>query len=204
MTEDALPPGSKLIGYTRVSRDDQNLDLQRDALTRAGVHPLDIYTDHASGAKAHRRGLDAMWRDIRVGDVLVIWKLDRLGRDVMDLIHFVEKIRSRGAHLRVLTGLVMDTTTAAGRMMFHVSAAFAEFERALIVERTQAGLAAARERGRIGGRAPVLTPEKQAKARKMLLAGQPVAKVAAALGVSKSVIYLNRRALMAPIGGNDA
>lgn len=193
-----------LIGYARVSTDDQNLDLQKDALTKGGVHPLDIYEDKASGATANRRGLKAAFLDLRKGDVLVVWKLDRLGRSVRDLLDFIDSLRDRGADLRILSGFQLDTTTAHGRMIFQISAAFCEFERALINERTRAGLAAARERGRTGGRIPVLTPEREEKARKLLLAGKRPADVAKAIGVSKSVIYNNRRRLMEPKGEKHA
>jgi DNA invertase Pin-like site-specific DNA recombinase len=191
-------PKAKLIGYARVSTDDQNLDLQRDALTAAGVHPLDIYEDKTSGAVKRRIGLDAAFRDLRSGDVLVVWKLDRLGRTVSGLIDFVNEIRLRGANIRVLTGFQVDTTTAAGTYIFHLAAALAEFERGLILERTAAGLAVARKRGRYGGRVPVLTAENEVAIRTMLLGGTSVVTIAAETGVSKSVIYLHRRRLMAP------
>ena len=119
-------PFAKLIGYARVSTDDQNLDLQRDALIAAGVHPLVIYADKTSGAAARRIGLDAAFADLRSGDVLVVWKLDRLGRSVAGLMDFVNEIRLRGANIRVLTGFQVDTTTAAGTFIFHIAAALAE------------------------------------------------------------------------------
>jgi len=191
-------PFAKLIGYARVSTDDQNLDLQRDALIAAGVHPLDIYADKTSGAAARRIGLDAAFADLRSGDVLVVWKLDRLGRSVAGLMDFVNEIRLRGANIRVLTGFQVDTTTAAGTFIFHIAAALAEFERALILERTAAGLAAARKRGRYGGRAPVLTPANEVAIRDLLLAGKSVVDAAKQTGVSKSVIYLHRMRLMDP------
>lgn len=149
------------IGYVRVSKSDgsQSLDLQRDALAAAGVIPEQIYEDEASGAREDRPGLDACLRALRSGDVLVVWKLDRLGRSLSHLVKIVDDLTGRGIGLRVLTGqgAEIDTTTAAGRMVFGIFAALAEFERELIRERTVAGLASARARGRKGGRKFALT-----------------------------------------------
>ncbi len=137
-----------LIGYMRVSKNDgsQGLDLQRDALLAAGVSPHHLYEDYASGRKEDRPGLVACIKALREGDTLVVWKLDRLGRDLRHLINTVHDLTTRSIGLKVLTGhgAAIDTTTAAGKLVFGIFAALAEFERELIVERTQAGLAAAR------------------------------------------------------------
>lgn len=145
-----------LIGYARVSKADgsQVIDLQRDALIAAGVAPEQIYQDFASGKREDRPELSACLRALRTGDVLVVWKLDRLGRDLRHLVNTAQGLTERGVGLKVLSGqgANIDTTTASGRLVFGIFAALAEFEHALISERTQAGLAAARARGRKGGR----------------------------------------------------
>ena len=145
-----------LIGYARVSKADgsQLLDLQRDALLDAGVDEERLYEDRASGRLDHRPGLDACLKALQPGNTFVVWKLDRLGRDLKHLVTTVDELRARGVGLRVLAGAgaEIDTSTANGRLIFGIFAALAEFERELIVERTRAGLAAARARGRLGGR----------------------------------------------------
>ena len=145
-----------LIGYARVSKADgsQLLDLQRDALTSAGVEADRIYEDLASGRKDHRPGLEACLKALQPGNTLVVWKLDRLGRDLKHLVNTVDELRGREVGFRVLAGAgaEIDTTTANGRLVFGIFASLAEFERELIAERTRAGLAAARARGRLGGR----------------------------------------------------
>jgi DNA invertase Pin-like site-specific DNA recombinase len=150
-----------LIGYARVSKADgsQSLDLQHDALRAAGVRQDHIYEDRASGSRDDRPGLEACLRALREGDVLVVWKLDRLGRTLAHLVNTVKDLSGRGVGLRVLTGkgAQIDTTTSSGRMIFGIFATLAEFERDLIRERTVAGLAAARARGRKGGRKFALT-----------------------------------------------
>lgn len=151
-----------LVGYMRVSKADgsQTLDLQRDALVAAGVEPARLYEDHASGSKDDRHGLAACLKALRDGDTLVIWKLDRLGRNLHHLVNTVHDLTARGVGLKVLTGqgAAIDTTTAAGKLVFGIFAALAEFERELISERTVAGLASARARGRKGGRPYKMTP----------------------------------------------
>ena len=150
-----------LIGYARVSKADgsQSLDLQRDALIAAGVGEDQIYSDRASGKKDERPGLEACLKALRDGDVLVIWKLDRMGRSLHHLVKTVAGLSERGIGLKVLTGqgAQIDTTTAHGRLSFGIFASLAEFESELIRERTMAGLAAARARGRKGGRKFALT-----------------------------------------------
>lgn len=145
-----------LIGYARVSKADgsQLLDLQRDALIGAGVGADRIYEDHASGRKDHRPSLEACLKALQPGNTFVVWKLDRLGRDLKHLVNTVDELRGREVGFRVLAGAgaEIDTTTANGRLVFGIFASLAEFERELIAERTRAGLAAARARGRLGGR----------------------------------------------------
>src|SRR3954470_10008890 len=142
------------IGYMRVSKADgsQTVDLQKDALLAAGIEPEHLYHDLASGKRDDRPGLAACLKALREGDVLVVWKLDRLGRDLRHLVNTVQDLCDRGVGLRVLTGqgAQLDTTTACGRLVFGIFAALAEFERELIRERTMAGLKAARARGRQG------------------------------------------------------
>ncbi len=171
------------IGYARVSTDDQNLDLQRDALGRVGCERL--YTDNISGTKADRPGLTAALDFAGPGDVLIVWRVDRLGRSLPDLVRLVGELDTKGIGFESLTEKI-DATTAAGRLVFHVFAALAEFERNLIRERTHAGLAAARARGRKGGRRE-LDPEKQMAIARM--ADQPPAVVCKALGISRSTFY---------------
>lgn len=150
-----------LIGYIRVSKADgsQSLDLQHDAMLAVGIDADRIYADRASGARDDRPGLEACLRALRQDDVLVIWKLDRLGRALTHLVNTVRNLSDRGIGLRVLTGegAAIDTTTPAGRLIFGIFASLAEFERDLIRERTMAGLASARARGRKGGRKFALT-----------------------------------------------
>lgn len=174
------------FGYARVSTLDQNEALQLDALQEAGCD--DVFTDHASGKLASRPALDEMLARLRPGDTVVIWKLDRLGRSLRHLLEVVAHLEDRGVALRVLTEQI-DTSTPGGKLVFHVFGALAEFERDLIRERTQAGLAAARARGRTGGRPTVLTPEKLRAAESMRTAGEPVSDIARALGVSRATVY---------------
>lgn len=176
-----------LIGYARVSTEDQNLDLQRDALTRAGCER--IFDDKASGARDDRPGLAAALSHARRGDCLVVWKLDRLGRTVRGLLGFVDELRGRGVDFRSLHDSI-DTGTAAGRFFFHVMAALAEMERDLIRERTNAGLAAARARGRKGGRHAKLTPRQIAHAKRLLADPKTtMTEVAEGLRIDRSTLY---------------
>jgi DNA invertase Pin-like site-specific DNA recombinase len=178
-----------LVGYARVSTDDQKLDLQIAALTNAGVREEDIYTDVASGAAGKKRpGLAAAFKDLREGDVLVVWKLDRLGRNLAELIQTINRVREKGANFRCLTQQI-DTTTPMGVLIFHIFGAIAEFERELIRERTIAGLAVAAAQGRKGGRRPVLHEEARAKVRRLLAEGKSVAQVAKATKISPTTIY---------------
>src|ERR687890_252727 len=148
-----------LIGYARVSTEDQNLDLQRDALETAGCEQ--IYTDRVSGTKARRPGLEQALSHLRAGDTLVVWRLDRLGRSLRHLIDTVTELQEKGIGFKSLTESI-DTTTSGGRLVFHIFASLAEFEREIIRERTQAGLQAARARGKTGGRPKALTDKQVA------------------------------------------
>lgn len=183
-----------LIGYARISKADgsQSLDLQRDALLAAGIQPGRIYEDQASGARDDRPGLDACLRALREGDVLVVWKLDRLGRTLTHLVNTVRDLSDRGVGLRVLTGqgAEIDTTTSAGRMIFGIFATLAEFERDLIRERTMAGLDAARTRGRKGGRKFALT-KAQVRLAQAAMANRDtsVSALAAELGIRPVTLY---------------
>lgn len=176
-----------LIGYARVSTDEQNLDLQRDALTRAGCEQ--IHTDKASGARDDRPGLIKALSHLRKGDTFIVWKLDRLGRTMRGLVDLVQDLKSRGVDFRSLQDSI-DTSTAGGRFFFHVMAAMAEMERDLIRERTNAGLAAARARGRNGGRPAKLSTRQLEHARRLLKdRNTTVADVAESLGINRSTLY---------------
>jgi len=178
-----------LVGYARVSTAEQNPDHQTDALARAGVTRNDIHVDHASGAKASRPKLDLVLRILRDGDVLVVTRLDRLGRSVLHLVTLGAQLREHGVGLKVLEQGI-DTATAEGRAMFGMLSVLAELQRELIVANTRDGLAAARARGRRGGRPPKLTPDQVALAQRLYDAGEhTVAQIAAMLGVPRSTIY---------------
>ena len=176
-----------MIGYARVSTEDQDTALQRDALTESGCER--IFEETASGARADREQLRAAIDFAREGDSLVVWKLDRLARALTQLIQTVEDLERRGVGFRSLTESI-DTTTAGGRLVFHIFGALAEFERAIIRERTRAGLLAARNRGRMGGRRPSLS-ERDMGAARALLASPDLSfgDVAKRLGVSKGTLY---------------
>ena len=175
-----------LIGYARVSTQDQNLDLQREALTKAGCEK--IMEDQISGTRAERPGLTQALGELRAGDTLVVWKLDRLGRSVRNLIDLVSSLQARDVQFKSLTDAI-DTGTPSGRFFFHVMASLAEMERDLIIERTRAGLEAARKFGRMPGRKRVMTESKVASARKLLDNGTPRREVAEHLGVSLPTLY---------------
>jgi len=176
-----------LIGYARVSTDDQNAELQVDALKKSGC--LKVFTDKASGSLANRPQLDRMLDQLRPGDIVVVWRLDRLGRSLKNLIALVEELAEKGVGFRSLTESI-DTTTANGKLFFSIMGALAEFERDLIRERTLAGLAVARARGRVGGRPPVMTADKVMVARQMYDSREhTVEAIARTLGVSRKTIY---------------
>ena len=183
-----------LLGYMRVSRADgsQVLDLQKDALLAAGVGPERLYQDLASGKRDDRPGLAACLKALRKGDVLVAWKLDRLGRDLRHLVNLVHALTERGVGLRILTGhgAAIDTTTASGKLVFGIFAALAEFERELIVERTKAGLLAARARGRRGGRPYKMTAAKLRLAQAAMADPETgVGELCRELGVTRQTLY---------------
>ena len=183
-----------LIGYARVSKADgsQVLDLQQDALIKAGVSAEQIYQDQASGKQEARPGFDACLKALREGDILVVWKLDRLGRDLRHLVNTVQNLAERGVGFRVLAGQGADinTTTASGKLVFGIFAALAEFERDLIRERTQAGLASARARGRKGGRTFALS-KAQVRLAQAAMSNRDtrISELCKELGVTRSTLY---------------
>ena len=175
------------IGYARVSTLDQNLDLQEDALKAAGCEK--IYTDKSGGTRAERSGLGRALADLRAGDRLVVWKLDRLGRSLRHLIETVTALRDRGVGFQSVQEAI-DTTTPGGKLVFHVFGALAEFERNLIRERTHAGLAAARARGRTGGRPKSLDARQKALAVDLYRQrNHTVAEICRTVGISKPTLY---------------
>src|SRR3954447_5086857 len=182
------------FGYVRVSKADgsQTTALQRDALIKEGVIEKNIYSDTASGKRDARPGLTACLKALHPGDTLLVWKLDRLGRDLRHLVNLVHDLNAQRVGFRVLTehGAAIDTTTSSGKLVFGIFAALAEFERDLIVERTNAGLAAARARGRTGGRPPKLD-EKKVKMLYSLYADKSnsIPDILATLNISKSTLY---------------
>lgn len=176
-----------LLGYARVSTTDQDPHLQHDALEVAGCYR--IFTDTASGSLASRPELDRLLDQIRPGDTLVVWRLDRLGRSVRHLIDQVAELQERGVEFKSLQDNI-DTSSSGGRLIFHIFASLAEFERDLIRERTHAGLEAARARGRVGGRPPALSPDGVATARRLYESRTvTVAEIGRMLGVSRSTVY---------------
>ena len=175
------------VGYARVSTDDQNLNLQRDALKQAGCEQL--FEDQLSGAKAERPGLQQALQYARAGDTLVVWRLDRLSRSLKDLIEMVTLLESKGIGLMSLHEAI-DTSSSSGKLIFHIFGALAEFERNLIRERTQAGLQAARARGRKGGRPKALNKDKQALAVKLYDEKKhTVDQICEMMGISKPTLY---------------
>src|SRR5918998_1303271 len=176
-----------LIGYARVSTIEQHLHLQQDALVKAGC--IKIFTDTISGVKTERKALAEALSYIRDGDTLVVWRLDRLGRSLKYLIERITELHNRNIGFKSLTEQI-DTTTSGGKLIFHIFGALAEFERDIIKERTNAGLIAARARGRTGGRPSVMTPQKLAVARQLYDSRQhTVAAIAKTLGVSRASLY---------------
>ena len=175
-----------LIGYARVSTQDQNLDIQVDALIKAGCQK--IFDDKISGSRSERAGLAKALEMLRDGDTLVVWKLDRLGRSVKNLVDLVGDLQNQGIQFKSLTDAI-DTSTPSGRFFFHVMASLAEMERELTVERTRAGLEVARQLGRKGGRSRKMTDSKIESAKKLLANGVPPRDVAKNLGVSVPTLY---------------
>ena len=175
-----------LIGYARVSTQDQHLTLQTDALERAGCERT--FQDQMTGTRMDRPGLQEAMSHLREGDTLVVWKLDRLGRGVKGLVDMVAELAARNVHFKSLTDQI-DTSTPAGRFFFHVMASLAQMERELIVERTQAGLHAARRLGRVGGRKRKMDSGKVEAAKRLLSSGALPKDVAKNLGVSVPTLY---------------
>jgi len=176
-----------LIGYARVSTQDQTLDLQLDALDRAGAEK--VFTDTVSGAKAARPGLDEALSHLRSGDTLVVWKLDRLGRSLRHLIDTIQVLSDRGIGFKSLQESI-DTTTPGGKLVFHVFGALAEFERDLVKERTNAGLASARARGRKGGRPKALSEKQRQQARTLIKDPSiSIGEICKTLKVGRSTLY---------------
>jgi DNA invertase Pin-like site-specific DNA recombinase len=176
-----------LIGYARVSTHEQTLNLQQDALYKAGCSK--VFTDTASGAKAERKGLEEALGYVRKGDTLVVWRLDRLGRSLPHLITTMTALEERGIGFKSLTENI-DTTTSGGKLIFHIFGALAEFERNLIRERTTAGLTAARERGRTGGRPKALTGNRLNIARALYNDKQhSIAEICRTLKISRATLY---------------
>ena len=175
-----------LIGYARVSTSDQNLNLQKDALLKIGCEK--IYEDEISGTTKQRPGLDKALDVLRAGDTLIVWKLDRLGRSIKNLISLISDLNSKDIHFKSITDSI-DTSTPSGRFFFHIMASLAQMERELIAERTKAGLNAAKKLGRIGGRKRKMTKSKIIAAKKLLDSGIAPKDVAQNLGVSLATLY---------------
>lgn len=182
---------SRLFGYARVSTGQQDLQLQLDALKAAGVPKANLFTDRISGSKDARPGLDACLKKLKAGDVLTIWRLDRLSRSLRSLIDLVGSLRERGVGFKSLCDGAIDTTTASGELVFHLFGALAEFERRLIQERTRAGLKAARARGRHGGRPSIPAGHPSVVAAKKMHADKtmPVADICKTLRISRPTLY---------------
>jgi DNA invertase Pin-like site-specific DNA recombinase len=182
---------SRLIGYARVSSNGQELQLQLDALRHAGVRKSNIFTDKVSGSKSSRPGLDACLQQLKPGDTLLVWRLDRLGRSLRHLIDLVEALRQRGVGFRSLQDGAIDTTTASGELIFNVFASLAQFERRLIQERTKAGLTAARARGWAGGRPPIPADHPSVVAAKKMHSDRtmPVVDICKTLRISRPTLY---------------
>jgi DNA invertase Pin-like site-specific DNA recombinase len=178
------------IGYAHVSTTDQSLNPQTDPLSKAGFEKL--FTDAASGARTQRPGLDKAISFCRKGDILVVWKLDRMGRSMSHLIEIIQKLEKKGVGLQSLTEKI-DTTTAGGRLIFHLFGALAEFERDLIRERVQAGLKSARARGRKGGRAPISEETKAMAQALMADKSLSIKQICERLGIAKSTLYKHAR-----------
>ena len=179
-----------LIGYARVSKNEQNLDLQRDALLKAGCHEKNIFTDKITGTKVERKGLEQALTHLQAGDRLVVWRLDRLGRSLKHLIETVNTLSEEQVGFKSLTEHI-DTTTAEGKLIFHIFGALAEFERNVIRERTIAGLESARARGRLGGRPEVKAPSSKVVMAKKLYADKTneFSDICKMLDISLATLY---------------
>ena len=181
----------RIIGYARVSTDDQDLSLQLDALSQYDVPKDLIFTDKLSGAKSDRPGLDKCLERLQPGDTLAVWRLDRLGRSMRHLVTLIEDLRERGIGFRFISDGMIDTTSASGELIFHIFSALAQFERRLIQERTRAGLAAARARGRVGGCPALLASDPKLRLAKKLYADKTLSidDICQTLKISRSTYY---------------
>jgi DNA invertase Pin-like site-specific DNA recombinase len=179
----------KKIGYARVSTEEQNLSLQKDALKAMGCDL--IFSDKVSGVKSERKGLLKCLEALSEGDTLVVWRLDRLGRSMPHLVSIITDLKERGIHLKSINDGAIDTTTASGELVFNIFAALAQFERELIRERTNAGLRAARARGRLGGRKPVSSDDHKVVMAKKLHADKSISidRICTTLKISRSTLY---------------
>ncbi|STX55650.1 transposase (resolvase, DNA invertase) [Legionella beliardensis] len=180
---------SRLIGYARVSTIEQNLNLQIDALIQAGCQKNYIYKDKVSGSKTERPGLTQCLENLSAGDVLVVWRLDRLGRSMVHLVSLIETLREKGVGFKSLCDGAINTTTASGELVFNIFSSMAQFERRLIQERTHAGLQAARARGRKGGRPKVDASKIQAAKRMHQDKALSIADICKVLNISKPTLY---------------
>jgi DNA invertase Pin-like site-specific DNA recombinase len=187
----AFSDSARLVGYARVSTQDQDLALQIDALIRCGVAKELIFTDKASGAKHQRPGLDTCLDHLQAGDILLVWRLDRLGRSMRHLVTLIDQLREKNIGFRSVCDGAIDTTTPSGELIFHVFSALAQFERRLIQERTNAGLAAARIRGRKGGRPPIRPNDRRIVLATKLFQDKSIDldDICATLKISKSTLY---------------
>ena len=181
----------RLVGYARVSKDEQNLALQLDALKAARCNTELVFVDKVSGAKANRPGLDACMKELRNGDVLMVWRLDRLGRSMTHLISIIEDLKQKGIGFRSISDGVVDTTSPSGELVFNIFSALAQFERRLIQERTKAGLDAARARGRKGGRKPLAIDDPRILMAKTMHnnKGMKISDICKTLKISRTTFY---------------
>ena len=181
----------RLLGYARVSRDDQNLELQITALNAAGCLEELIFTDKISGAKSVRPGLEQCLEKLKSGDTLLVWRLDRLGRSISHLIKLIESLRQSGISFKSICDGAIDTTTASGELIFNIFSSLAQFEIRLIQERTRAGLSAARARGRLGGRKPILPNDPRVKTAKRMHEDKSmkIEDICAMLRISRPTLY---------------
>lgn len=182
---------SRKIGYARVSTDDQELNLQIDALLKSGCSEKNIYTDKISGAKSSRPGLDSCLEKLKDGDTLVVWRLDRLGRSMSHLVNLIESLLERNIGFKSIQDGAIDTTTASGELMFNIFSALAQFERRLIQERTNAGLSAARARGRVGGRPKKLISDPKVRMAQEMNKNKSVSinEICSSLDISRATFY---------------
>jgi len=181
----------KFLGYARVSRDDQNLELQISALRSAGCEEELIFTDKVSGAKTIRPGLEQCLEELTKGDTLIVWRLDRLGRSMSHLVKLIEELRQDGISFKSICDGVIDTTTASGELIFNIFSSLAQFERRLIQERTHAGLSAARARGKLGGRKPILSSDPRVKTAKRMHEDKSIKieEICKMLRISRPTLY---------------